>query len=353
MEPYQQLEKEWAEWNGLDPAGMVACSSGTAALHLALEAFRLPQGSEVIVPDYTMIACPRVVTLAGLTPIFVDCRPNLLADPMLIGRVAHSAGTLMVVHVYGRRFDLDKAVSESGIGVGGWNDLMVVEDLAEAHGIRPHPGTDAACWSFYKNKIVAGEEGGAVWFRDKEHARVARSLRSLGFTDAHDFWHAPRGHNYRMSNAHAKLVLESLDWASGNVGGGTSIAFRRDIEEWYNEACPAEWRMPPRDAPWVYDLRITGMRTELQDELVKRLNREGIRARHGFKPMSVQEEYHRCRSIWNIKAGKEGMSEAALASVEVVYLPIQPGVTTKKDVFKAFKIMREVVARKIPRPDPS
>ena len=58
LEPYEQLELKFAKWNRLDPEGMVACSSGTAALHLALEAMQLPQGSQVIVPDLTMVACP-------------------------------------------------------------------------------------------------------------------------------------------------------------------------------------------------------------------------------------------------------------------------------------------------------
>lgn len=87
MEAYQRLEKEWAEFNGLDSAGMVACSSGTAALHLALEAFRLPPGSEVLVPDYTMVACPRAVAMAGLTPVFVDCDKRLLMDLQLLEKL--------------------------------------------------------------------------------------------------------------------------------------------------------------------------------------------------------------------------------------------------------------------------
>ena len=86
MEPYQQLEREWAEWNHLDPAGMVVCSSGTAALHLALEALCLG-GAEIIVPDYTMIACARAVTLAGCTPVFVDCDERLLMDLELLAQI--------------------------------------------------------------------------------------------------------------------------------------------------------------------------------------------------------------------------------------------------------------------------
>lgn len=330
MEPYQVLEQEFARWNDLDPAGMVCCSSGTAALHLALEAMRLPPGSEILVPDYTMVACPRAVTLAGLVPVFVDCdKKLLLLDPIEVGRLSCEAEGLLVVHVYGRRFDLEQAVRDSGAGVGGWNNLYVVEDLAEAHGIRPHSATDAACWSFYKNKIVAGEEGGAVWFRDLAHAALARQLRTLGFTEAHDYIHVPRGHNYRLSNAHARIVLESLRNA------GHNILARRRIEQWYDAACPNEWRMPPRDVVWVYDVHIPGLDRERMGRVVRRLNEVGIAARHGFLPMSAQNEFRGCRVV--------GSGNARKAAEEVFYLPVQPGITTEESVRQAFEIIREVM----------
>jgi len=364
MEPYQQLEVEWAKFNDLDPAGMVACSSGTAALHLALEALHLPPRSEVIVPDYTMVACARAVTLAGLVPVFVDCDERLLMDPKRVREAVNSSvpyleqavSAIIVVHIYGRRL-------ESLGSPLGWPVPLpkVIEDLAEAHGVKPHPSTDAAGWSFYKNKIVAGEEGGAVWFRDPEHAALARQLRNLGFTDAHDFSHAPRGHNYRMSNAHAKKVLENFEPCMGFEGlrNWTSslekvVQERRRIESWYQVACPVEWRMPPREAPWVYDLRIPQLTVEGQGHLVRELNRMGIAARHGFKPMSRQEEYKNCKRVvgfkemWSSVSGWTGMSKADNASREVIYLPIQPGVTTEAYCKRAFEFLVNRVLGRVP-----
>jgi len=244
FETYEQLEREFAEWNHLDPAGMVACSSGTAALHLALEALGVLQNNGVVaLPDFTMVACARAVHLAEGWPEFVDCDARLQIHPELVSEVG-DARVIMPVHVYGRSPDVSKIELRSF-----YTPPHLVEDLAEAHGVRPHPLTSAACWSFYKNKVIAGEEGGAVWFKQREHAVRARCLRSLGFTDSHDFTHVPRGHNYRMSNAHADLVLKSLWRYEENV------ARRREIEGWYEEVCPDEWKMPERSVPWVYDLR--------------------------------------------------------------------------------------------------
>lgn len=318
MRAFERLETEFAAWVGVPAECMVACASGTAALHLALEALRLPAGSEVVTGDFNMVAVPRAISLAGLTPVFVDCDDRLLMPPELVQEVTREwvQGAVLLVHVYGRR-----AIWSSRTG------LFVVEDLAEAHGVRPRPETDAACWSFFRNKIIAGEEGGAVYFRDPEAAKVARELRCLGFTEAHDFVHRPRGHNYRMSNAHAGLILDSLRHVDANM------AARRDIERWYNYYCPDEWRMPRRDVVWVFDVRVPGLTRARQSAVVRRLNAENIQARMSFAPMSAQEEYRGCRKV--------GGDNAARLSNEGFYLPVQPGVTTPETARRSFEIVGE------------
>ena len=329
MEAFQRLEREFAAFNGLDPAGMVACSSGTSALHLAFEAMRLPAGSEVLVPDYNMVACPRAVTLAGLVPAFVDCDERLLMSMRHAGEAYRENETraVLFVHIYGRRYDVNR-FAWAAVNHVEPPGIAIVEDLAEAHGVKPHLQTDAAAWSFYRNKIIAGEEGGAVWFRDPAHAALARELRTLGFTAAHDYTHTPRGHNYRLSNAHADLILDSLHHYPRN------LAERRRLEAAYDRHCPAEWRMPPRQAPWVYDLRIPGMARPQQIEVVRTLQAAGFSARFGFWPMSRQEEYQGCRVVGNGNAVR-------LAS-EVVYLPLTPGQVTEDGCQRAMEIIARI-----------
>lgn len=314
MQPFEQLEKEFAEFVGVPPENMVLCSSGTAALHLSLEAFQLPLGISVVMSEFAMIACPRAVTLAGMTPVFVDCGDDLLIDceQVPLSDVSRPAA-VMAVHIYGRRCNMDRLAHQSTI-----TRYKLIEDLAEAHGIKPHPQTDAACFSFYRNKIIAGEEGGAVAFKNPEHAKLARCLRSMGFTDKHDFSHIPRAHNYRMSNAHANLILPSLHAYPENASK------RRQVERWYDERIPDNWRMPARDAVWVYDLRIPGMTGDVQDRIVRILKEQGIPARHAFKPCSSQQEY----SYSSVGVANRFVSPNAyrLAN-EVLYLPVDPGMT--------------------------
>lgn len=302
MQAFERLEREFGEW--VDRSHMVACSSGTTALHLALEALQLPLGSEVLVPEFTMVACARAVVMAGLKPVFVDCNDDLLMEPSLCSqRITPTTRAIMPVHVYGRRCDMDSIAS-----IAFEHGLKIVEDCAEYHGGTLCDRADASCWSFYRNKIVAGEEGGMISFRDEEHAELARCLRCQGFTPAHDFVHVPRGINARMSNAHAELILRSLGNADAEILRRAAIANR------YDEIVPDGWRMPQRDVVWVYDL-ILPAGTDMAAK-VRKLNEHGVAARMGFKPMSEQPEFR--------SEGHEHLNAYRL-SRRVMYLPVDQG----------------------------
>ncbi len=323
MEVYERLEIGWGKWVGLD--NVVACSSGTAALHLALEAFRFPLGSEVIIPDFTMIACARAITLAGLKPVFVDCDDRLCMDwRSMKAAITSKTVAVMPVAIYGRVPSVPNYLEAHNAG------LIVIEDAAEC----PHPEElgihqklrpDAICWSFYKNKVIAGEEGGAVAFPfDSRLAERARSLRCLGFTDAHDFRHIPRGCNYRLANSLASLILGSLKDVDSN------LRFRRGQEEFMNYLCPKEWMMPERDVPWVYDMRLPVI---VRDKVVEALNKHQIQARRGFARMSSQDEYF---YPWAFNHN----TNASKAASEMMYLPLRNSLWDRDEIETAFDVMR-------------
>lgn len=318
MQPYQLLEREFGELLGPEWY-CVAVSSGTSALHLALEVLKTARNVQdrcgVLLPDLTMVACARAVTMANLVPHFADCNEQLLIDPGTWKSLKTYSGPIcgiMPVHIYGRRCDMDLIHS-----VASAHGSFVVEDLAEAHGVPPHPKTDAACWSFYQNKIIRGEEGGMIAFRNPDQAKLARQLRSLGFTEDHDFQHIPRGVNARMSNLHAGPIRRSLRNFRANV------AHRKYLVECYDSVIPEVWRMPKRDANWVYDLRIPRLTTPVQDQIVSKLKCSGIQARHCFKPMTTIQEYRNPATFH---------PNAVRLSQEVIYLPLRESMTKKNCV---------------------
>jgi len=332
MEPYEELEHKVGVWCGR-PGNAVVCSSGTSALHLALETLRLKPGSKVLIPEFTMIACARAVTLAGLVPLPVDCGEDMLIRTDLLDYLCTpDTSAVMPVHVYGRRCAMDE-IADFATRRG----LSVIEDLAEAHGVDVHPKTDAACWSFYRNKIVAGEEGGAVAFRRPYHADTARQLRSLGFTKDHNFVHLPGGFNCRLSNANASLILPSL----GNVK--ENLAARRQVESWYNQEIHPQWYTRKReeyDVCWVYDLILPEHMNPC--EIVKSLNAAGVAARLSFVPISAQHEYQ----------GQYAHLRAYEFSLRVIYLPVWPDMA-QSDVRSVVESLTAIVSSSGSRLPPS
>jgi perosamine synthetase len=276
VRPYQELEAALQDWTGMHVS---VCNTGTAALHLALEALCLPPGSAVAVPNFCFAAVPRAVKLASLVPVFIGCGEDCLMDCDQLEKaiVEHPPGVAAVaaVHTYGRLCDMERIHK-----LAYPRKIAVVEDMAEAHGCRPHPLSLAAAWSFQSTKIVHGEEGGAAGFQftcHKERADLLRTFGNLG-----DYSHVPNGNNYRLADSAAELIHKSL------LNFDKEVCIRRRNERSYDEVCPTAWKAPTkRESPWMYDFRMHGATMADQVAVVD----EVAGLRHGFKLMTQQEEY--------------------------------------------------------------
>jgi perosamine synthetase len=271
-----RFEKEFAAYNGVGHG--VACSSGTAALTLALRALGVGPGDEVVVPEFTMIASAWAVTYTGATPVFVDCGDDLNIDVSRIeAAITPRTKAIMPVHVYGRRCDMDAVMA-----LAYEYNLRVVEDSAEAHGVRPVG--DIACFSLYGNKILTAGEGGVCVTDDARLARQMAHLRGMAFSEKHDFIHKKIAYNFRMTNLQAAVALAQLEQID------EILAARKRIEQYYDaglSGIDGITRMPPRDVLWMYDLLA-----EDRDGLMAHLRGDGIDTRYFFQPMSRQPMYH-------------------------------------------------------------
>ncbi|MFE9884724.1 DegT/DnrJ/EryC1/StrS family aminotransferase [Streptomyces scopuliridis] len=314
--PYvRKFESEFADYNGI--AHGVACSSGTTALTLALRALGVGPGDEVIVPEFTMIATAWAVTYTGATPVFVDCGDDLNIDVALIEeKITPRTKVIMPVHIYGRRCDMDAIMD-----LAHEYNLRVVEDSAEAHGVRPV--ADIACFSLFANKIITAGEGGICLTDDKHLADQMAHLRAMAFTKDHSFLHKKLAYNFRMTSMQAAVALaqtEQLD---------AILETRREIERRYDEGLSGIdgiTLMPPRDVLWMYDLRAE-RREELRDFLAD----EGIETRLFFKPMSRQPGY--LHPDWpSLKASR--------FSEDGFYLPTHTGLTAEDQEFITGKVRK-------------
>ncbi|GAB2724760.1 DegT/DnrJ/EryC1/StrS family aminotransferase [Kitasatospora kifunensis] len=274
--PYiQRFEEAFARYNSITYG--VACSSGTSALTLALRALGIGPGDEVIVPEFTMVASAWAVTYTGATPVFVDCGDDLNIDVTRIEeKITPRTKAIMPVHVYGRRCAMNAIMD-----IAFQYNLRVVEDSAEAHGIRPVG--DIACYSLFANKIITAGEGGICLTDDPKLAGQLAHLRAMAFTTDHSFLHKKLAYNFRMTAMQAAVALAQVERLD------EILAARREIERRYDQglkSVPGLTLMPARDVLWMYDIRA-----ERREELRAFLAEEGVETRLFFKPMSRQPGY--------------------------------------------------------------
>lgn len=160
----------------------VACSSGTAGLHMALLALGIGPGDEVITSPFSFIASANPILYVGAKPVFVDiCPKTLNMDP---GRLERAIGrrtkAIMAVETFGNPAHMDQYAA-----IAARHEIPIVEDCCEALGCslagRPAGSFGrVGVFGFYPNKQITTGEGGMIVTDDKRLADLCRSLRSQG-----------------------------------------------------------------------------------------------------------------------------------------------------------------------------
>lgn len=192
----------------------ISTTSGTTALHTAMDALQIGSGDEVIVPDLTFISTASVVLQTGAKVIFCDVDPASLNISVedLRSKITPKTKAVIVVHLYGAPADMDRMMPllrEFGI--------KLVEDCAQAHGAVNNGqmvGTfgDLACYSFYQTKNMSCGEGGMVITNDEALASRCRSLTRHGLATGNlvDYDYDKLGYNYSMTELQAAIGLVQL-----------------------------------------------------------------------------------------------------------------------------------------------
>ena len=209
----RDFEKELAEKIGAGYCHL--CSSGTAALSVALAACGIGVGDEVIVPPFTFVATVEAVMAAGAVPVFANIDETLCLDPKSLGKaLTPRTKAVLVVHMCGAMAEIDriKAFCEQ-------KSLILMEDACQAlggsfHG--KHLGTfgKVGCFSFDPVKTVTCGEGGGMVTDDPNIYEIADAYADHGHdhvgNDRGAEGHAIMGLNYRISELNAAVGLAQL-----------------------------------------------------------------------------------------------------------------------------------------------
>jgi dTDP-4-amino-4,6-dideoxygalactose transaminase len=258
----------------------LAVSSGTAALHLAVLAFGLEPGDEVLVPAYTFPATANVVALAGLRPVLVDVDPETMnIDPARI-EVGPRTKALLGVHLFGRPLRLHDLP-----------EVPLLEDAAGALGARYRGRACgslgvAGCLSFHPRKIVTTGEGGAVTTNDDAFAADVRMIRNHGWRSLAPADMPVPGLNYRLSDILCAVGIPQLARLD------ELLATRTRIAAGYSERLAhLPVLLPAADPGDVHGWQAYVIQVDDRDRVLAELRAQGIEAQIGTYSLPLLGAY--------------------------------------------------------------
>ena len=324
-----ELEQRMREF--LDARHVLAVSSGTAALHLALVALGVGPGDEVITTSITWPATANVIVHCGATPVFADVRDDTLnIDPDRVAElITPRTKAIMPVDLYGQPADLDPLLA---LG------LPIVEDAAHAaesryRGRKVGSVADVTCFSLYATKNIAAGEGGLISTNSDEIAQAVDDLRVMrrGHGSLYDI--VVPGYKANLSDVLASIALVQLAKVEEHA------EIRRRHVALYDEGLAGldgveAVARDPRDthANHLYVLRIT---FAPRDEVQRALADENIGTSIHFLPV------HQLSAYRDLAHPPLPVSERAGA--EVLSLPMSPAHSDDdvRDVIAAFRRVHE------------
>ena len=290
------FEKEIAEYAQVKDAA--ATSSGTAAIHLALELLEVGKDDTVFCSSLTFIASANPILYTGATPVFIDSEESTWnMSPVALEKAlkdAEQKGKLpkavIIVHLYGQSAMLDELMA-----ICERYGVPIVEDAAESLGsyYKGQPSGSFgkfSIFSFNGNKIITTSGGGMLISNDVEALKRARFLATQARDQAVHYQHSVVGYNYRLSNILAgvgRAQLEVLDERVlarrtvfnryvETLGSIEGLDFMPELEDTYGNR-------------WLTTLTLNPEKISVTPgEIIEALAEENIEARPVWKPLHLQ-----------------------------------------------------------------
>jgi dTDP-4-amino-4,6-dideoxygalactose transaminase len=300
-----EFERKFAKYIGVKHA--IAVSSGTAALHLSLEAIGLREGDEVLLPTTTFTATAEVVTYFAARPVFVDIDPRTMnmSPSDAERRITARTRAIIPVHFAGQPCDMsmlrDLALT---------HNLHTVEDAAHAlpsiyQGQNIGTLGELTAFSFYATKTLTTGEGGMITTNDDVYAKRIQKMRLHGI--ARDSWSrsvADSPWYYEVHEAGYKYNLTDLQSAIGIVQLAKCEEMnhaRHRIAKRYNGTFATFKEieipdvLPDRKTSWhlyVLRLHLENLRID-RDHFIKELEQRAVTASVHFIPLHLQPYYQK------------------------------------------------------------
>lgn len=344
------FEQEVAAYCGI--GGAVAVSSGTAAIHLALELLGVKKGDSVFCASLTFVASANPILYAGAEPVFIDSEPETWnMSPQALYQALSEAykenrlpKAVIIVHLYGQPAKMEELImvcSEFGV--------PIIEDAAESLGStykNQSSGTFGmfGIYSFNGNKIITASGGGMLVSNDMEQLERAAFLAAQAKDPARHYQHSQIGYNYRMSNVLAgigRAQLEVLD---------ERVITRRNIFERYRSGLsdlPGVYFMPElsgtRSNRWLTALTVnSSLSGKTPLDLIEALEAENIEARPVWKPLHLQPLFSLC----DYYSHNPSLSVSDLLFTNGICLPSGSNMS-EEDQDRVIDIIRSIIKGKV------
>ncbi|NHN29395.1 DegT/DnrJ/EryC1/StrS family aminotransferase [Paenibacillus agricola] len=332
----------------------IGLNSCTAGLHLALLAYGVGPGDEVITTPYTFIATVNTIIHCGGTPVFVDIDPitmNINAD-LLEQAVTSRTKAIIPVHFAGLPCEMDKIQQ-----IAERYQLKIIEDAAHAvhteyKGRKIGSIGDVTCFSFYATKNLTTGEGGMVTSKDEEIADRIRVLSLHGMDkNAWNRYSEKGSWYYEVQEPGFKYNMTDMQAALGLVQLG-KLAYMQELRElyaaMYNSAFSRnEALILPADSSehrHAWHLYVIRLKEELLNisraEMIEQLQEAGIGTSVHFIPVPHHPYYRR------LGFAMEDYPETKRAYEAAISLPLYPGMAVEEVNYVIFHVTRLLAAHR-------
>ena len=345
----RQFEEDFASYVGCRHA--IAINSGTAALHLALEAVGIREDDEVLVPTMTFAATAEVVLYLKARPVLVDCQPDTLnLDPdQLEKAITAKTKAIIPVHFAGHPCEMGRILD-----IAKRYRLTVIEDAA--HALPAGYGEkrvgrigDITCFSFYATKPITTGEGGMITTENDGYADRMRIMSLHGISKdawkrytAEGSWYyeiLSPGYKYNLTDIAAALGIGQLKkcdrfWETRRRIAAIYDEGFADLPEIGTPVC-----QPGVQHAWhlyVIQLELERLRIT-RNEFIEALKKEHIGTSVHFIPLHLHPYY---RDTFGYKA--QDFPNASSVFGRIVSLPIYPKMTPA-DVQSAIEAVRKII----------